>query len=120
MPQGELDLLLLLANAGKDALPGVPARGDDAAQLALAHHVVAAAQPGQRPHDGRVRVGFHGEANEVIQRRQCSVELLEVVGQRVLRIDIERGAELADHRPDRHPLAVKVATHVMKIMHKED
>src|SRR5207247_8832556 len=117
--QRDVDVLVGLADAREEALPGVTTGGDDAAQLALADHIVATAQIGQRAHDRRVGVRLDGKANEMGQRRQSLLELLKVIGQGVLGIDVERGAELLDERCDRYPFAEELPTNVVEIMHEK-
>ena len=102
LPQGEFNFLFRLAHAGEDAAARVAAGGDDALQVAGADDVEAAAGIGEHAEHGEVRVGFDGVANQVVHRRQRGIQLLEMVGQRVLGIDVKRRAEFFGERVNAH------------------
>ena len=115
--EGELDLGLGLADAGEDALGGVAAGGDDAAQLAFADGVEAAAGVGEHAHDGLVGVGLHRVADEVVERGEGVVELVEVVLEGGLRIDVEGRAVLLHERRDGDAFTTELFADVANRMH---
>ena len=117
LPQGELDLALRLAHAGEGASARVAPSGDYPLQLATAHDVEPAAEPGQHPQHRLVRVGLHGEADQVLHSGQGLVEVLETRGQRMLRIDIKGRAEALGERLDGDPFTAKLVADVTKVMH---
>ena len=79
--------------------------------------IEAAAEIGERAQDGEVRVRLEREANQVGQRGEREIQLLKVVGERVLRIHVERRALLARERLERDALAAGLAVLVTKIVH---
>jgi hypothetical protein len=54
----------------------------------------------------------------VVERRQCPIELLEMIGQRALGLNIERRAEPFHERLDSEPLAIQLTAGVVKIVHR--
>ena len=94
LAQSEGNFILRLAHAGKDAFTRVAPGGNDALNLAAAHGIKAASQIRQRTHDAKVGVGFHGETDQVIQWRERGVETVEIIRQRLGRVDIQRTAVL--------------------------
>ena len=117
LPQGELDFAFGLAHAGKGALAGVAPGRHHPLQLAAADDVEPAAQPGQRPQHGLVRVGLDGEADQVLHSGQGLVQVLEMLRQRMLRIDVKRRAEAPREGLDGDPFAAKRVADVTKVMH---
>ena len=95
LPQRKFDFLPGFADAGKDAPARVAAGRDDALQFTAADDVESAAEPRDRPQHGEIRIGFDGEADEMVHGRHRGVELLEMFRQRALRIDVKRRAEFA-------------------------
>ena len=94
LAQSEGDFILRLAHAGKDAFTRVAPGGNDPLDLAPAYGIEAASQIRQRTHDAEVGVGFHGETDQVSQRRERGVETVEIIRQRLGRVDIQRTAVL--------------------------
>ena len=117
LPEGEFDFALRLAHAGERALAGVAAGRHHPLQLAPADDVESAAQLRQHAQDGLVGVGLNGEADQVLHAGQGPVQVLEMLRQRVLRIDVEGRAESSRERLDGHALAVEPIAGVMKVMH---
>src|SRR5207247_7080336 len=100
--EGKFDFPLGFADAGEGAFLRRPPGGNDAAQLAFADDVEPAAEIGERAQDREIGVGLDRVADQVIERRERSVELLEMVRQRALRIDVEWRAKLFDERFNRN------------------
>ena len=72
---------------------------------------------GQRAQHGQVGVGLDREADQVLHAGQRAVQVLEMLRQRVLRIDVKRRAESPRQRLDGHPFAAKLVPNVTKVMH---
>ena len=98
---------------------GIAARRNDALQFAAADDVKTAAEIGEHAQHGEVGVGLHREAHEVIERRERAVQLLKMVGQRALRIDVERRAKFFGQRFDGNTFAIQLFSAVMKSVHKQ-
>ena len=118
LPQGELDFAFGLAHAGKGALARVAAGRHDPLQFAAAHDVESAAEPGQHPQDGLVRVGLDREADQVVQAGQRAIQVLEMLRQSMLRIDVKRRAKAPRQGLDGDPFAAQALAEVTKVMHR--
>ena len=115
--QREFDFLFGLADTGEGAFLRRTARRNNPAEFAFAHDVESAAEVGERAQHGEIRVCLDGVADEVVEREQRGAKFSEMVGQRSLRIDIERRAEFFGERFHGNALAVKPPSHVMEIVH---
>ena len=118
LPQGELDFAFRLAHAGEGASARVAAGRHHPLQLAAADDVESAAEPGQHAQHGQVGVGLDGEADQVVHAGQGPVQVLEMLGQRVLRIDVKGRAEPPRERLDGDAFAVKPVAGITKVMHR--
>ena len=98
--QREFNLRPGFAHAGEDALTRVAARRDDPLQFAAADDVETGTKIGQRAQHGEVRVRLHREADEMVERRECLIQLFKMARQRPLRIDIKRRVEFFGERFD--------------------
>ena len=117
LAQSEGDFILRLAHAGKDAFTRVASGGNDPLDLTAAHGIKAAAQIRQRAHDAEVGVGFHGETDQVIQWRQRGVQAVEIIRQRLGRVNIQRTAVLLGQRFDGNALAIQAPADIAEMMH---
>ena len=120
LPQGELDLAFRLAHARESAFPRVAAGGDHPLQLAAADDVEPAAQQRQRAQHRPVRVGLHGEADQVVHAGHSLVQRLEMLRQRALRIDVERRAELLGEGLNADAFAKQFVPGITKIVHDDE
>ena len=117
LPQGELDFAFRLAHPREGASARVTSSRDHPLQLATAHDVESAAEPGQQPQHGLIRVGLHGEADQVLHSRQGLVELLETRGQRMLRVEVKGRPKALGERLDGDLFTAKLVADVTEIMH---
>ena len=67
---------------------------------------------------GEIGIGLHREADEVVQRRERAIQLLKMVGQRALRIDVERRAKFLHQRINGYTFAIQFFSAVMKTVHE--
>src|SRR5438046_2339434 len=85
------------------------AGGNHPTQFAFADNIEATAEAGERAQHGDIGVRLDRITDEVVQRRQCGIELAEMTRQRALRIDIRRRGVLSDERFDGNAFATKLA-----------
>lgn len=115
--QGQLDLGLGLAHAGKDALLDIPAGSDDAANFAAAHEIETRPQVREVPQHGQARIRLHRIAELEIQSREAGLEPAAVVGHRRGAVDVGRGTVQPGDGGEVDRLTLQLGARVMKVMH---
>ena len=112
------DFLLGLTDSSKDAFARITAGGNNPLDFTRTDRIKPAPEIGEGADHSQVGVGLHGEADQVIQGRQCGIELGVVVGQGGLRIDVKRRSVLLDQVRKRDILAEEFPTDIAKRMHR--
>ncbi len=110
-------LCACLADAGENDAISWNTGGASAAQFAFGDDVHAGAEAGERGENGLVRVGLHGEANEMILIGEGLREDLEVTLDGGTRIAIERRADFCGDGANIDAFGVEGSVAVGEMMH---
>ena len=113
----EGDLRPHLADAGKQDVGGSDPGGERAADLALAHHVGAGAEPRQSGDHRLVGVGLHRIGDQRVAARERTGEGAVVPGERRRRIAIERRADVGGDVGEWHLLRRQLAAAPREMVH---
>ena len=77
---------------------GTPEPRSEAAAFTRAYDVKGASEIGKRPQNREIGVCLHGITNPMVQRTERTVQALEMLRQRALRIDVKRCSEFFGER----------------------
>ena len=111
------DLIVRLSHPGEDDLLGRHPRLDPPEELSPRNDVESSAEFREKPQDGEIRIALHREANQMRNPRERLVERAEMPYQRLVAIDIKRGAHLLGEPGHSHPLGVEHTVFVLKLVH---
>src|SRR5581483_3248871 len=111
------DLLWGFANTGKRAFAGLAAGGEHTIEFTAGNNVETSAGVGQQFQDGAIGVCLDGVANEVIQRRQRSVQPSVVIENGSRAVNIRRGTESFGHLGQIDLFTEEPPLPILKTMH---
>jgi len=115
--QGELDLALGLADAGKHARADRGPGREHAADLAAAHQIEARAEVREMAEDRDVRVGLHRVAELRIQAGEPALQPLEIILHRRGTVDVGGRAVELRNRGDVDGFAVEIGAGIVEVVH---
>ena len=116
-PQGKIDFIFSLTDAGIDDFRRIRACLQRAVELTAGDEIHTAPLPDEDPEDRRVGIGLDGKADDVRHLRKGGVEDPKMVPERPVAVEIKGGPRLTGDRLDRDLFAEELVILIFEVIH---